>query len=211
MSNILPLFPLRLVAFPGERLNLHIFEPRYKQLINECHAKGTTFGIPAFIEDRVQSIGTEMELLGIEKTHANGEMDVRTKAKGIFRIVEFWEKMEDRLYSAAEIERLTFDVEGDFLKNERILELLAELYDVLQIRKPLPEHSPDFNTFKIAHVSGLTIEQEYELLCIPEELRRQEFMLQHLEKLLPMAKELEELRLKVQMNGHFKNILPPKV
>ena len=57
-SLFLPLFPLRLVAFPGEDLNLHIFEPRYKELIQECDEKGITFGLPPFIDDKMQTFGT---------------------------------------------------------------------------------------------------------------------------------------------------------
>jgi hypothetical protein len=211
MSVILPLFPLRLVVFPGEDLNLHIFEPRYKQLINECHERGTTFGIPAYIDNNIQPIGTEIELVNIDKRYDDGKMDVRTRGTGIFKVLEFFMKMENRLYTGAEIERLSFDSDGDFLKNEQILERLGELYDILQIRKPIPEHSPAFNTYQIAHLVGFTLEQEYAFLCIPEELRRQDYMLTHLDRLLPMAKEMEQLRRKVQMNGHFKNVIPPEV
>lgn len=208
---ILPMFPLKLVAFPGEALNLHIFEPRYKQLINECDANGTTFGIPAFIDDKVQEIGTEIELVSIDKVYPKGEMDIRTRGIGLFKILEFHQEVENRLYTGAEILRMPFDTEGDFVINERILENLGELYRIMNITKPLPEHSADFNTYKIAHLVGFSIEQEYEFLCMTEELRRQDYMLTHLERLLPTAREMEELRKKVQMNGHFKNILPPQV
>ena len=44
MTNFIPIFPLNLVVYPGEKLNLHIFEPRYKQLIRECHANGNPLG-----------------------------------------------------------------------------------------------------------------------------------------------------------------------
>lgn len=205
------MFPLRLVAFPGESLNLHIFEPRYKQLIQECEAKGTTFGIPAYIEDKVQEIGTEIELISIDKTYPKGEMDIRTRGVGIFKVLEFFPQIENRLYTGAEILRMPHDTEGDFVINERILENLGELYRVMNITKPLPQHAADFNTYKIAHLVGFSIEQEYEFLCMPEELRRQEYMLSHLERLLPTAREMEELRRKVAMNGHFKNVLPPEV
>jgi len=208
---LLPMFPLRLVAFPGELLNLHIFEPRYKQLIQECEAKGTTFGIPAYIEDKVQEIGTEIELISIDKVYPKGEMDIRTRGLGLFKVLEFLPEMENRLYRGAEIMRLPHDTVGDFVSHERILEQLAELYQVMNIKKPLPEHSPDFTTYKIAHLVGFSIEQEYEFLCLPEETRRQAYMLTHLERLLPTAREMEELRRKVQMNGHFKNVLPPEV
>lgn len=205
------MFPLKLVAFPGEALNLHIFEPRYKQLINECNANGTTFGIPAFIEDKVQEIGTEIELIAIDKVYPKGEMDIRTRGIGLFKILEFHQQVENRLYTGAEILRMPFDTEGDFVINERIIENLGELYRIMNITKPLPEHSADFNTYKIAHLVGFSIEQEYEFLCMTEEVRRQDYMLTHLERLLPTAREMEELRKKVQMNGHFKNILPPAV
>lgn len=208
---LLPMFPLRLVAFPGELLNLHIFEPRYKQLVKECEAKGTTFGISAFIEDKVQEIGTEIELISIDKVYPKGEMDIRTRGIGLFKVIEFHSQVENRLYTGAEILRLPHDLEGDFVQYERILGHLGELYRIMNITKPLPEHTPDFNTYQIAHLVGFSLEQEYELLCIPEEFRRQEYMLLHLEQLLPTAREMEELRKKVQMNGHFKNILPPEV
>ena len=211
MTTFLPLFPLRLVAFPDENLNLHIFEPRYKQLIEECDEKGITFGMPAFIEDKMQPVGTELELLSVEKRYTNGEMDIRTRGKGLFKIKEFFKVVEDRLYSGAEVERIDFDLDGDFIKYEKILNQIAELYSVLNIRKPLPELNGEFNTYKIAHLVGFNIEQEYEMLTIPEERRRQSFMLSHLDKLIPTAREMEELRKKVQMNGHFKNELPPEI
>jgi Lon protease-like protein len=210
MSRILPLFPLKLVVYPGENLNLHIFEPRYKQLINECDEKGITFGIPAYIGEEVQPIGTEIELAAIDQRYPNGEMDIRTKGTGLFKTLTFFKKLENRLYAGGEIEPVVFDRDTDFTKNEKIHHHLGELYKILQIKKPLPANTPDFHTFDIAHLVGFSLEQEYELLSIPVERDRQAYMLEHLERLLPMAREMEELRKKVQMNGHFKNILPPE-
>jgi len=211
MSTFLPVFPLRLVAFPSEDLNLHIFEPRYKQLIGECEAKGITFGIPTFINDKVQPIATEMELVSIDKRYDNGELDIRTKGIGLIKIKEYFRDIDDRLYSGAEVERLEYTMEGDFMKYEKILEYLGELYAVLNIQKPLPELDDSLSTYKVGHLVGFSVDQEYEMLTIPEEGRRQDFMISHLEQLIPTAREMEELRKKVQMNGHFKNVLPPEV
>jgi hypothetical protein len=210
MSRILPLFPLKLVVYPGENLNLHIFEPRYKQLINECEAKGITFGIPAFIDEKVQPVGTEIELVAIDQRYPNGEMDIRTRGTGLFKVLTFFKTLENRLYAGAEIEAQEFDRQADFTKNEEILHHLGELYKILQIRKPLPENIPGFHTFDIAHLVGFNLEQEYGLLSISKEQDRQTYMIEHLKRLLPMAREMEALRKKVQMNGHFKNILPPE-
>ena len=49
----LPFFPLQSVFFPGEKVPLHIFEERYKQLINDCRKEAITFGIPVYIDDNI--------------------------------------------------------------------------------------------------------------------------------------------------------------
>ncbi|MEO0474160.1 MAG: LON peptidase substrate-binding domain-containing protein, partial [Bacteroidota bacterium] len=69
MYEFLPLFPLSLVVFPGENLRLHIFEPRYKQLIEECSAENTNFGIPTVLDRKVGNIATEVELVSVDKTY----------------------------------------------------------------------------------------------------------------------------------------------
>ena len=63
----------------------------------------------------------------------------------------------------------------------------------------------------MGHHVGLSLEQEYELLSISSEEDRQDYMLEHLERLIPIVKDMETLRKRVQMNGHFKNIIPPNV
>jgi hypothetical protein len=61
----------------------------------------------------------------------------------------------------------------------------------------------------MAHHVGFSIEQEYKFLTIGDEIDRQEFMINHLENLIPIVKDMERLRKRVEMNGHFKNIIPP--
>ena len=53
MTNFIPIFPLSIVVYPGESLNLHIFEERYKQLITECYAEKKSFGVPPVINSSV--------------------------------------------------------------------------------------------------------------------------------------------------------------
>ncbi len=209
MTDFLPLFPLQLVVFPNEELNLHIFEPRYKQLIRECEHNGTTFGIPAFIDDKVMDFGTEIQLLSITKKNADGSMDIKTKGLGIFKIHDFFSIALNKMYSGADIERIETEMKSDERLNEKILEKATILYDYLSIKKPLPTDL-NFKTYEIAHHVGFSIEQEYQLLTISEERKRQKFMYDHLKKLLPVVKEMEKLRKKAKMNGHFKNVIPPK-
>ncbi|HET9823746.1 MAG TPA: LON peptidase substrate-binding domain-containing protein, partial [Chitinophagaceae bacterium] len=67
MTNFIPIFPLSIVVYPGEDLNLHVFEPRYKQLINECNAQKKQFGIPTVLDKRLQDYGSLVELVEISK------------------------------------------------------------------------------------------------------------------------------------------------
>lgn len=206
---MLPLFPLRLVVFPGEFVNLHIFEPRYRQLIGECEQDGITFGIPAFIGDRVMDLGTEIELISVVKRFPNGEVDIRTRGIGLFRIERFFRVLPGKMYAGGEVRRLDNEMDGDPMVAQLILEKLREMFQRLQVNKTLPENPLDFRTYNFAHHVGLNIEQEYELLCILDEIGRQQYLLEHLERILPNVIEMDEIRRKAQMNGHFKNVIPP--
>lgn len=210
MTHFLPLFPLQLVVYPGEKLNLHIFEPRYKQLIREVNHNNTTFGIPAFIEKQIMPIGTELRLLSIEKKYDNGELDIKTVGVGVFKTEEFYSIAPGKLYPGADIQRLTTKDDSDLILNEKILTKVEKLFEVLKMKKKAPKSPSLFRIYDIAHYIGLNIEQEYALLTLPTELERQTFVFQHLEKLLPVVSNMEESKKRAQMNGHFKNIKPPK-
>ena len=74
MKALLAIFPLQLVVFPKETVNLHIFEPRYKQLINEADANGTLFGMTPYIKDSPLTWGTEVELQEIVEKYPDGKI-----------------------------------------------------------------------------------------------------------------------------------------
>jgi ATP-dependent Lon protease len=211
MTSFIPLFPLGMVTFPSEQVNLHIFEPRYKQLIVECQEKNITFGITPFIERKLMPFGTEMELLSIEKTYSTGEMDIKTRGVSIYKMEEFYSRAGDKLYGGADITRLELDVESDFFLNQQIMGFIEELFKVLDIRKPIPMIDSDFTVFKLGHLAGFNVEQEFEFLTIRNEYDRQIYMLKHLERLLPIVREMHRLQERAKLNGHFRNIIPPKI
>lgn len=211
MNQFLPLFPLQIVVFPGEGLNLHIFEPRYKQLIKDCEGEGVTFGIPSYIGNKLMTVGTEVELLKVEKKYDNGELDIRSRGLRIFNIKKYFSVAPDKLYAGAEIESLVFEKEEDIIENEKILVLARELFDHLEIKKSLPDDVTDFRTWDIGHHIGLKIEQEFELLQLLRSEERQAYIIAHLKQILPVVRDLENLKVKAQMNGHFKHLKPPLV
>src|SRR3990172_2956121 len=104
MNSILPIFPLDLVVYPEERLPLHIFEDRYKVMINECYARQAPFGIVATVENKPAPFGTVMEVNRLVKIYQGGEMDVITIGKSVFRLKNFISKFENKPYFAGEVE-----------------------------------------------------------------------------------------------------------
>ena len=101
MTNFIPIFPLGIVVFPNESLNLHIFEPRYKQMIQECMEQKKMFGIPTVIAQKIGELGTLVRIKEISKTYENGEMDIKTEGVTVFRILEMVKTIPDKLYSGA--------------------------------------------------------------------------------------------------------------
>ena len=85
MTNFVPIFPLSIVVYPGEDLNLHIFEPKYKQLIKECFDQKKPFGMPVVIKNKVNELGTLVDIVEISKVYDTGEMDIKTKGQKVFQ------------------------------------------------------------------------------------------------------------------------------
>ena len=209
MPRLLPLFPLNLVVFPGEKLNLHIFEPRYRQLVRECIEQNVTFGIPPYLDNSLSQLGTEMSLLSVEQTYSSGELDIRTKALRVFRINKFYREAPGKLYAGAHIEEVVQDDVADPVLREIITVQVRQLYEALGLRKLLLELAPDYSIFDVAHHIGFSTEQEYQLLATTSEQERQEMVRDHLENILPVVLETERLKERVRLNGHFKNLTPP--
>ena len=206
MTNFIPIFPLALVVYPGEHLNLHIFEPRYKQLINECFESKKPFGIPSVINNKVQDFGTLVDIVEISAVQENGEMDIKTQGTEVFRVLEIIKEVPDKLYSGAIVNYPANTGEGSAELMRRVVNSIRELYKLLNVEKDFKKKDEELNTYDLAHHIGLSIEEEYELLGLMNEHQRQEYIRRHLTKVIPVLAEMEELKKKVKLNGHFKNL-----
>lgn len=211
MEQYFPIFPLKLVAYPNEEINLHIFEERYKELINECFDAQINFAIPVHLNNKIMDYGTEVELEAIRKTYEDGRMDITCRGKRVVRILEVHQNTPNRLYLSADLEFVKTDTTVDYMKSMEIIEKLAHLYELLRINREIPSNPADLRSFEIGHHVGFSVNQEYQLLTIETEAKRQAMILDHLTDLIPMIEETERLRERVRLNGHFKNIIPPKV
>ena len=207
MTNFIPVFPLGIVVYPGETVNLHIFEPRYKQLINECYTEGKPFGIPTVIDNKLNEMGTLVRITELVKVHDNGELDIRTLGLRVFRVLELIKSVPDKLFSGA-IVNYPDNIEGPG-KRELMLKVVSairELHSMLNIEKNFQKPDEELAAYDIAHHIGLSLEQEYELLGLLREEQRQEYIKRHLTKVLPVIAEMETLKERVRLNGHFKNL-----
>jgi Lon protease-like protein len=207
MTNFIPVFPLGIVVYPGETVNLHIFESRYKQLINECYTDGKPFGIPTVIDNKLNEMGTLVRVTEIVKVHDSGELDIRTVGLRVFRVLELIKSVPDKLFSGA-IVNYPDNIEGPGKRElmQKVVNAIRELHRLLNIEKDFKKPDDELAAYDIAHHVGLSLEQEYEVLGLLREEQRQEYIKRHLGKVLPVIAEMETLKERVKLNGHFKNL-----
>ena len=206
MTNFIPIFPLGIVVYPGENLNLHIFEPRYKQLIKECNSNKKSFGIPVVIDNKLQEYGTMVSIAELSKEYDNGEMDIKTKGEKIFRVLEVIKEVPDKLYSGAIVNYPHKNDRGNKELMRKIMMGIRELHKLLIVEKDFKKPDEELSCYEVAHHIGLSLQEEYELLCLMDEVQRQEYLKRHLAKVIPMVAEMEGLKQKIKQNGHFKNL-----
>ncbi|MCH6235543.1 LON peptidase substrate-binding domain-containing protein [Cognataquiflexum rubidum] len=205
MGNFIPLFPLKLVAFPGEQLNLHIFEPRYKQLIKDIEATKGSFGIAVYI-DKLMPFGTEVELEEVSKVYDDGRMDIKTRCKRVFEMLSFENPMADKMYAGGNV---VFHDNDPRVGENQYAEFIFYLKELFRLMDFQTEIIPlRLNSFTYAHKLGLNLTEEYELLLMTKESERIIFLIRHMMKIIPIMRDIEIAKKKIQMNGHFKNLEP---
>ncbi len=207
MINFVPIFPLGIVVYPGEELNLHVFEPRYKQLIEECAGSQKPFGIPSVINNRMSDLGTLVTIKEVTTRYESGEMDIVTKGERVFRVLEVIKEIPDKLYNGAIVEYpVNNEDAGRKMLMQKVVNAVRELHRFLNVTKDFKKPDAELNSYALAHHAGLSLQQEYELLGLMQEVQRQEYLKRHLAKVLPVLAEMETLKEKVKLNGHFRNL-----
>lgn len=206
MTNFIPIFPLGIVVFPGEDLNLHIFEPRYKQLITDCFAEAKPFGIPTVLKNGLSERGTLVEVKEIVEVYEDGKLDIKTKGVSVFRILEVVKSIPEKLYSGA-IVNYPLNEERQYAPLlKKVVKNIRDLHEVLKLDKRFSKPDDELVSYDIAHHIGLSLEEEYELLGLLREDQRLEYIKRHLNKVLPVVSEMEALKDRIKLNGHFKNL-----
>ncbi|MBV9961935.1 MAG: LON peptidase substrate-binding domain-containing protein [Parafilimonas sp.] len=206
MTNFIPIFPLEIVVYPGEKLNLHVFEDKYKQLISECYKNKKPFGIPPVIKNKIAETGTLVEITKIVKQYDDGRMDIATKGISLYRVLEVINSIPAKLYSGAIVKHLSNEEDSINKHLQKIIDGIRELHKLLHVSKEFNKPDDELKSYDIAHHAGLSLQEEYELLCLLREDQRIEYLRRHLKKIIPLAAGIESLKKKIQLNGHFKEL-----
>jgi Lon protease-like protein len=194
---------LELVVFPGEEQKLHIFEPRYKQLIHECQENGTPFGIPSCVERKLSGYGTQMELLHISNVYPGGELDILTRGTRRFRIETFEPQVPNKLYGGGEVELLDDQADADPATASEIAAHYNRFHELLDTGFVRDDFNRSDLSYRIADEVGLNLAQKVQLLSADRESERQDIILKHLHRVIPVLEGAREVKRRVQGNGHF--------
>lgn len=166
------MFPLRIFLFPGEQTTLHIFEPRYLQLITECLENNVCFGIPYQGKTTLSELGSLVKVNQILKKYESGELDVLIECQSNFKIHQFQNKNENKLYplgSLSKIEKKTFEPSDELLK--QATNYLKHLLDVSNERKS--EELISLN--QLTNLVNLTDEEKIKFIGFKES-KKNEFL-----------------------------------
>jgi Lon protease-like protein len=201
LSSLLPLFPLDAVLLPGAPLPLHVFEPRYKEMIAECLERKQPFGVLRAKDSEVAEIGCTAEILNVVKKYDDGRMDIVTQGRQRFEVMQI---NSERSFLQAEVFYLRDDP-GTATREEisRALELHGE---IMKLAGSEPEGTSDINEQELSfHLVGslpLDLDFKQTLLGMKSEPERLQAVITFFENILPNVRRTLHVRRKAGGNGH---------
>jgi Lon protease-like protein len=199
-----PLFPLGMVLLPGEVVPLHIFEDRYKQMIDECLEGETKFGMLWMGETGLHDVGCTAEVRQLLDRMEDGRMNILVQGAEPFRLSR---RIDDMPYPAGDIELLGEEdelVEGPD-PGAAARQEYADLVERVTDSRPSDRDLEELDSYGMAATIALELDAKQELL----ELRSEQARLDRLSELLAEAKERyvvsERAASLARTNGHLRN------
>jgi Lon protease-like protein len=165
-----PLFPLGIVALPGEVVPLHIFEERFKAMMESCLAEEREFGIVWLSDDGLREIGCACEITEVVDRTDDGQLDILTRGTRPFQLLE----REDHLpYPAGVVEFLADREEGvDGSLAALARETYAELVERATENRPEPLELAKMSAYDMAGTVDFGLDAKQGLLDIRSENAR---------------------------------------
>lgn len=204
----LPLFPLQLVLFPEQSLPLHIFEPRYRDLLAYCLETEEPFGVLLNTEGRMANVGCTARIERIVQRYDDGRSDILTYGETRFVVDEFLQETSYLTAHARPLRDAIFTAPPQL--RQRAIALHLKLSEYLgEKQRPTAYEENRFLSFYLAQRCGLPIEQQQEILESTSEESRLEAIVTHLGELLPQLQRAVDEREKIRSDGHLG--APPEV
>lgn len=197
---LLPLFPLDVVLLPGAPLPLHIFEPRYIEMIAGCRAHDSPFGIIRTTDDGIADIGCTAEIVSVTKEYPDGRLDLVAEGRARFEVLEL---NRDRSFLQAEI-LLIPDEPGDAANEEKARAVRAHL-EILSLAGAVQDLSAADRSALSFYLAGslpLDLDFKQKLLAMRSEGERIQAVAAYLEGILPNLRRASRAREKAGGNGH---------
>lgn len=199
LNDIIPIFPLTIIVMPGEIVPLHIYEPRYKQLINDIIANKESFVIPYVKNKTLTNKGSMVRLYKVLAVSSGGEMDILVQGQEIVGVTSVIEELENRLYSGGKIETIAN------LNKDASLKLQALYFQYKdEIRRINKNASPDFiNPKRILDIAGqlpLTGEEKDFLISQQNDQVSETFLIEKINTFHIINERVEEIGYKFYLN-----------
>jgi Lon protease-like protein len=209
LSDI-PLFPLNVVLMPGSPLPLHIFEERYKQMVNECLESGAEFGMVLADESGTRSVGCTATIVELVERYEDGRLVILVEGSRRFKLNEI---MTGKPYYVGDVEYIEEGPEEDVgslaeecvALLERVVAAATEGSVDIEIETPYRNLS-----FTIAGRIEFDLDTRQQILELTTERER---LVKVRELLAEVAQRLEreqQAREKAQRNGHLRGDWNPK-
>ncbi len=161
----IPIFPLALLPLPGELVPLHIFEPRYQQLLQDVELSDTHFGIYFSHESNGQKIGSLMKLESVIKRYPGGEADIIVKCEDIFNLGTLSRTYGAKTYPGGDVR--FWNLEQNIFPGHELYDLFVAYLKLRNIH----QHLGVFNLYQIGCELSLDLNDRYRFLTTPEEKR----------------------------------------
>ena len=182
---LIPMFPLTLLPLPGELVPLHIFEPRYKQLLTDAETTDLSFGIFLNHECNVEKLGALMKLESVVKRYPEGESDIVLRCFDIFSMGKLYRTYKSKPYPGGHIKNWKID------PNAMPGATLYELFITFQKKRHINRHFTTFTLFQVASELNLDLLDRYKLLTLPE-TKKESFLVSQLEFQLHVIRQEEK-------------------
>lgn len=168
---IIPLFPLGLAILPGEEMPLHIFEPRYKELISDCKNENISFGILLIEGNSIASVGTNVRLSQITRYYDNGELDVLVKGINVFRVEKYYEQLPQKLYAGAEVSLV---LDNEDVINDTVLDQYLDFHS--RVHGGLPDVKEGLRIYDIAAQLDLNSSEKMKLMRMESSVQKMKYL-----------------------------------